>query len=306
MTTPSLSTTAPATRRNAILILLLTGFLWSSSGLFVKLISWEPLAILGGRSFLAGLVLLAYLRTIPTGWNRWQIGGALAYMLTQLLFIIATKLTTAANVIFLQFTSPLYIIFFAYWILRERPQRADWLLMPVIFLGMGLFFGDDLSFDGLLGNVLAIISAVTMAFMIVMLRAQKSDSPAKSIFLGNVIGAAIGLPFIFQEAIAAVDLGIILYLGLIQIGLSMVLYTMAIKHVPALESTLIVTIEPVLNPVWVFLVIGEVPGLMAIVGGVLVLGAVTTRAIISARPASETLQEPGLLQSRLAKWRKAP
>ncbi|MEM7345372.1 MAG: DMT family transporter [Chloroflexota bacterium] len=270
-------------RRNATLTLLFTGFLWSSSGLFVKLISWGPFEIWTIRSLIAAGVLFLYLRHFPRTWTRWQIIGAVAYMLTQLLFITATKLTTAANVIFLQFTAPLYVIIFAYFFLGERPQRADWRLMPVIFIGMTLFFGDDLTFDSVLGNVLAIISGITMALMIVSLRRQKTGTPAETILLGNVLGGIAGFYFLFQVPLNPIDIGIILYLGIFQIGLSLVLYTIAIKHVPALEATLLVTVEPILNPIWVFLVIGEVPGPLAIIGGILVLGAITARAVISMR-----------------------
>jgi drug/metabolite transporter (DMT)-like permease len=275
--------------RQAIFLLILTALLWSTSGLLVKIISWQPLSILGGRSIISTLVILVYLRHLKFRWTRLEIAGAVGYVGAQLLFITATKLTTAANAIFLQYTSPIYVVLLGYWLLGERPQRADWISMAVIFSGLLLFFGDDLSWDGSRGNVVAILSGMAMALMIVCMRGQKNAVPANTILIGNIFSVLIGLPFLFQEDFSLPNLGIISYLGIFQIGLSFVFYSIAIKHVKALESTLILTLEPILNPVWVFLVIGEAPGQLALVGGVLVLGAVAFRAIISSRTASDAI-----------------
>lgn len=274
--------------RQSIFLLVMTALLWSSSGLCVKIINWHPLSILSARSMIATVVFIIYLRHFNLRWAGLQIAGAFGYVGTQLFFISATKLTTAANAIFLQYTSPLYIVLFGYWLLGERPQAADWVSMLVIFTGMLLFFGDELSFNGLYGNLLAILSGMLMAVMILCMRRQKAGIPGNTILLGNILGALIGLPSLFQESISLSSIAIISYLGIFQIGLSFVFYSIAIKHVKALESTLILTMEPILNPLWVFLAIGEAPSRLAMVGGVLVLGAVAARAVISARPLRQT------------------
>jgi drug/metabolite transporter (DMT)-like permease len=275
---------ASGTRRQAIFFLVLTAILWSSSGLLVKIISWQPLSILSGRSILSTAVFWVFLQC-PTRlrWTRLQVVGAFGYVGAQLFFIMATKLTTAANAIFLQYTLPIYIVLFGYWFLNERPQRADWISLAVIFTGLFLFFGDDLNFNGFSGNILAIVSGMSMAVLMLCMRKQKDGTPANTILLGNIIGVVIGLPFLLQESYSPSNLGIISYLGIFQIGLSFVLYSIAIKQVQALESTLILTLEPILNPLWVFLVIGETPGKLALIGGMFVIGAVTARAIVSAR-----------------------
>jgi len=275
---------ASGTRRQAILFLVLTAILWSSSGLLVKIISWQPLSILSGRSILSTVVFWIFLKC-PTRfrWTRLQVVGAFGYVGAQLFFIMATKLTTAANAIFLQYTLPIYIVLFGYWFLNERPQRADWISLAVIFTGLFLFFGDDLNFNGFSGNILAIVSGMAMAVLILCMRKQKDGTPANTIFLGNIIGVVIGLPFLLQESFSPSSLGIIAYLGIFQIGLSFVLYSIAIKQVQALESSLILALEPILNPLWVFLVIGETPGKLALIGGMFVIGAVTARAVVSAR-----------------------
>ncbi len=271
-------------RRQAILFLVLTAFLWSSSGLLVKIISWQPLSILSGRSILSTAVFWIFLKCpVRFRWTRLQVVGAFGYVGAQLFFIMATKLTTAANAIFLQYTLPIYIVIFGYWFLNERPQRADWISLAIIFTGLFLFFGDDLNFDGFSGNILAIASGMSMAVMMLCMRKQKDGTPANTILLGNIIGAVIGLPFLLQESFSPSNLGIIGYLGVFQIGLSFVLYSIAIKQVQALESTLILALEPILNPLWVFLVIGETPGKLALIGGMFVIGAVTARAVVSSR-----------------------
>ena len=271
------------TRRQAVVMLVITATLWSTSGLWIKVITWSPLAILGGRSLVALCVFWVYLRKPNFRISRLQFLGAVCYVLTQLTFVYATKLTTAANAIFLQYASPIYVVILGYIFLKERPHKADWIAMGVIFTGLFLFFGDKLTFDGMAGNFLAILSGMFFSVVFLVMRSQRDNNPANMIFIGNIIGFLVGLPFIFQESITLPNVGIILYLGIFQIGLSFVLYSIAAKHVRALEANLILTLEPILNPVWVFLVLGERPGPLALVGSALVIAAVTYRAIVSAR-----------------------
>jgi len=273
---------AIVTRRKAVLMLVMTAALWSTSGLWIKVISWSPLAILGGRSLVALVVIWVYLRRPSFRVTKLQLLGAVCYVLTQFTFVWATKLTTAANAIFLQYASPIYVVILGYLFLKERPLKADWIAMGVIFSGLILFFGDKLSLDGFAGNILAIISGMTFAVVMLIMRGQRDNSPANIIFIGNIIGFLVGLPFMLKESINLPNLGIILYLGIFQIGLSFVFYSIAVQHVRALESNLILALEPILNPIWVFLVLGERPGALALAGSVLVIGAVTYRAFVSA------------------------
>ncbi len=276
-----------AVRRRAILYLILAATLWSTGGVMIKEITWDPLAILVGRNIFSSLLLLAFLRRFPTKWTRWKIIAAAAHILTSFLFISSTKLTTAANAIFLQYAAPVYIVLLAFWFLREKPARTDWISMVVIFAGMLLFFGDKLSTNGLYGNILAVLSGITMAFMTVALRAQKDGIPAESILLGQLAAAILGFPLVVRESWSLSNLLIIVYLGVFQIGVAFLLFTTAIKHVPAIQATLISTLEPVLNPVWVFLFVGEEPGRFALLGGLVVLGGIAISAIASARSAAQ-------------------
>ena len=270
-------------RRKSILFIILAATLWSTGGLMIKAISWQPLAILSGRSIFSSIVLFLYVRRIHIKWTRWKILASVSHILTASLFIMATKLTTAANAIFLQYTAPVYIVILAAWFLHERPTRMDWVSMVVIFSGMLLFFGDKLSLNGFLGNLLAVLSGITLALLTVSMRAQKDGSPVESILIANIFTAIVGFPLVLKESWTVTNWLIILYLGVFQIGFAFLFFSVAIKHVPALEATLISTLEPELNPVWVFFFIGEKPGLFALVGGIIVLSGVALNALSSAR-----------------------
>jgi len=281
----------PAAKRpRAVLFLVLAAVLWSTGGLMIKATDWDPLAILVGRNVFSSIVLFLYLRRFPIRWTRWMILAAIGHILTGFLYITSTRLTTAANAIFLQYTAPLYIIPMAYWFLREKPSRTDVLSMVVIFCGMFLFLGDRLTLDGLHGILLALLSGVTMALMTVALRAQKHGTPAESILIGQVFTVLVGFPLILRESWTVTNSLIIVYLGVFQIGVAFILFTNAIKFVPAIEATLISTLEPILNPLWVLLFIGEKPGLFGLLGGLVVLCGVIVNAVSSAR----TTPQPAL------------
>lgn len=274
-------------RRKAILYLTLAAILWSTSGLFVKILDWQPVSILAGRSLFAAIVFLIYLRRIPTRFNLWQLLAAGMFILTQFLFITSTKMTTAANSIFLQYTAPIYVVLLASWFLREKPSRTDWVAMFIIFLGLTLFFADKLSTDGFYGNLLAILSGVTSAIMMVSFRAQKDGNPAESNLIAFLVTAGFGFPFVMKETWTVNSWLILAFLGIFQIGFAFIFFTKGIKHIPALEANLIGTLEPVLNPIWVFLFYGESMGKFALFGGLVVLSGVILSAVGSAKAAKE-------------------
>jgi len=261
---------------------LLAGILWSLGGLLIKLVVWNPLAISGARSAIASLVLLAFIRKPQFTWSLPQVGAAIAYTATVILFVLATKLTTAANAILLQYTAPVYAALLGAWLLRERVTWLDWATIAIVISGMALFFFDRLNAGGLWGNIASIASGVTYASLIVLLRKQKDGSPIESVLLGNLLTAFIGLPFMFQGTPNLSSWVGLVLLGVFQLGLSYVLYATAIKRITALEAALIPVVEPLLNPVWVFLVIGEAPGQYAVLGGAVVLLAVTGRYALNA------------------------
>ncbi|MBN1567266.1 MAG: DMT family transporter [Acidobacteria bacterium] len=271
------------TKSRAVLFLILAAVLWSSGGLLIKLVAWNALAIAGTRSIIAAAVILTFRRKQRLTWSPAQLGGAVCYAGTVILFVLANKWTTAANAILLQYTAPIYVALLSYWLLRERIGKWDIAAIAATIGGMTLFFLDDLSRGGILGNAVAILSGIAFAGTALFLRKQKDSSPIGSVFLGNIIAFLVGFPFILQSSPGAAGwLGLIL-LGVFQLGCSYILYAEALKHVTALEGILIPIIEPILNPVWVFLLLGESPGKWAIVGGIIVLISITLRCLQALR-----------------------
>ncbi len=262
------------------MLLLLAAILWSLGGVLIKSIDWHPMAIAGGRSAIAIPLMLACIGWPKFSFSRAQIGGAIGYALTVVLFVFATRMTTAANAIFLQYTAPIYVAVIGRWYLGERALRIDWLVIAVALGGIALFFLDRLTVSGFWGNIVALCSGLAFASVAIFLRKEKAGSPVTSIILGNVIVAVAGAPFMLQSSLGDGGVWRLLLLGTLQLGLPYVLYATAIKHVTALEATLIPLLEPVLNPLWVMLTLGERPGGWAMVGAALVLAAVLTRGAV--------------------------
>ena len=280
-------------RAKALLFLVITALLWSSGGLFIKLVPWHPLAIAGARSAIAFLFTLALVRRPQWQWSATQLGATVAYAATVILFVTATKLTTAANAILLQYTAPVYVALFSGWLLGEKISRRDWVVLSLVMAGMALFFLDDLTLTGWWGNIIAVLFGVSMAGLVVLLRKQKETATnTQTVLFGNALTALIGLPFCLFGGPAPGFQGwlALLFLGVCQLGLSYVFYNRAIKHVTALEAILVPVIEPLLNPVWVFLRLGERPGRWALMGGAVVIVTITLRMVLAQRETGETGQ----------------
>ena len=275
----SAKTAIDSAHRRAVLLLLATAILWSLGGLLIKWVDWNPVAIAGMRSLIgAAVIALIFREELRFTGSFEQIGAAVAYAGTVVLFVVANKLTTAANAILLQYTAPVYVALFSPWFLGERARGNDWLSLAVILFGMLLFFGDELSLDGYLGNGVALVSGFCFAWLTLFLRRHREESAISALVLGNLLAGLIGLPFMFQSMPDAMGWVGLLLLGVVQLGLPYVMYALALRHVRAIEGILLPMIEPVLNPVWVFLLLGEAPGPLALLGGAIILGAVIFRA----------------------------
>jgi drug/metabolite transporter (DMT)-like permease len=276
--------TDPA-HRKAVGFLLLAALGWSLAGVLFKLVNWPPLAAAGGRGLFSALFLVAVGgRRLRFTWSPLQLGTAFAYAGCTVLFAIANKLTTAANAILLQYTAPVWIALFGAWLLNERATRADWFTIAASFVGMALFLYEGLQLNNLGGILVALASGVFFAAMIMLLRKQKDGSPLESIILGNLLGFLAGLPAMWSAGLpSGGSMVALVVLGVVQLGIPYLLYARAIRHVTALEAVLLPVIEPILNPVWVMLFIGERPSPLSLAGGVIVVGAVTWRAIVSVR-----------------------
>ncbi len=267
-------------RLKAIIFLALTATMWSLGGLLIKSVNANPLAISGVRSAISAAIILAATGKPKLSWSPPQIGASLAYTGMVLLFVSATKNTTAANAILLQYTAPVFVIFLGAWLLREKVRALDWITVIVVMGGMVLFVAEDMGTGGMFGNVLAVGSGIAFALFAVLMRMQKEGSPIGSVILGNILTALIGVPFLFSNMPDAKGWLYLFVLGTLQLGIPYILYSKAIKHVTALEASLIPVIEPILNPVWVYIFLGEAPGQLALIGGVIVISAVTLGCII--------------------------
>lgn len=269
-----------------VLMMAATASLWSIAGLLIKVIDWHPIAIAGVRSLIASLVILAFLRKPKIHWSFPQVAAAVANAVTMLLFVVANKTTTAANAILLQYTAPVFTAFIGAALLKEKTRLEHWVSILFVMVGMTIMFANKLDGGQFFGDAIALMSAVTFSLYIVFMRMQKEGSPLESNLMSQWIAAGVCLtvslflpmPQFTQKSVAA-----ILVLGIVQIGIPSILIAFAIRRISAVSANLIAVIEPVLNPVWVFLFLGEYPGMNTIIGGAVILLAVTGASMISAR-----------------------
>lgn len=261
------------------LAILAAAVLWSTAGAAIKLCNLSAWQIAGGRSLVAGLFLFIALREARRRPDRTTLAVALAYAGTVVLFVLANKLTTSANAIFLQDTAPGWVLLLSPWLLRERPTRGEVLSLPVYAVGLALFFLDELSPGQVAGNVVALTSGVAFALCIVGLRHAGSRGPAALVW-GNAIAVAVTVPFWFSGPTPTqLDLALVAYLGVFQLGLAYLLFSRGLLHTPAVEASLLALLEPVLNPIWAFALAGETPGPWALAGGAIILGATAWRTL---------------------------
>lgn len=263
-----------------------TAFFWSLAGLFIKLVDWNPFAIAAGRSVVAALFLWAVVKRPRFTFSLPQLGAAVSYALTMLAFVYANKHTSSANAILLQYGAPIYTAILASILVKERPRAEHVVGFAAIAAGMGLFFVDQIGGGSPVGDLVAVGSGISFAFYFVFMRMQKEGSPQESNILAHIITAAaagtvslfLPPPVLSGGAIAA-----ILGLGVVQLGLASVLFAWGIKRVPAMEGILIAGLEPIFNPLWVFLALGERPSRNALIGGAIILVAVLASSMVSAR-----------------------
>jgi len=272
-------------RTQGLLLLAITALCWSSGGVLIKSIKWSPMAIASVRGLVAAFTLSILL---PGGFSvknltRLHFVSAIFLSLISLCFIGAMKLTSAANVVILQYTAPLWVAVLAPLILKERTSGRDWFFMSLIFGGVFLFFLDGLTTEGFYGNILALISGLFFAFQAIILRRLKSSSPASAFILGNYLTFFVGLWAWGPPWPDFLSLFLLLFLGVFQFGFSYFLYALAAPAVSSLEMVLITMIEPILSPFWVFLFLGESPGRWALSGGLIVIISVTLWGVIKSR-----------------------
>ena len=244
---------------------------WSFGGLCIKLIPWGAMSIIGFRALFAAVVFSIYRRSLKVEFTRGNVLAALCVAATIIMFVFANKLTTAAAAILLQFTAPIFIILIHLVFYRQKPRLSGIIAVMATIVGMLLFFAGQLDAGGALGNILAIGSGLAFAGVFVCNK-RPDVNTEQSLFLGFLINAAVGLPFaFFQVTPDILAWGSITFLGIVQVGVAYIFFSKGIKRTPALLACLITAMEPILNPVWVALTIGEIPGVFAVAGGVVIV-----------------------------------
>jgi drug/metabolite transporter, DME family len=285
----------PSTR--ARLQLIGAALLFSTGGAAIKAANFTGWQIASFRSGIAALALLLLTPAARRGWTLQSVLVGFAYAGCLTLFVLANRLTTSANTIFLQSTAPLYLLILSPWLLKEPVRRQDLGFMLAVGLGLMLFFvGVETPVrtapDPVQGNLLALASGFFWALAVCGLRWLSSregrGSPLAAVVSGNVTAFLISLPFALPLGVHSPgDWAIIVYLGVFQIALAYVLVTRAIGHIPALEASVILLFEPVLNPIWAWVIHGEVPAAWALLGGAIILGATTAKSWVERRVAAE-------------------
>jgi len=274
---------APSPRSGRLLVAA-AALLWSTGGLAIKLVPLDALGVVFWRAALTVLFLVAVFRPPLARWRKASIATAVVYALMILSFVTATKWTTAANAIFLQYTGPFYVLALGPWLLKERFRRADAVAIAVALGGMSLFFVGRLEAGHLAGNLMGVVSGVFFGLTVLLLRRDQSRDAMASVFLGNALAAAIALPFALGSlALDAKGLAVVAFLGIVQMGVAYILFVRGLSVVPAAEASLLGMLEPTFNPLWAFLGLGERPSGWALLGGAIVLASVAGRTLWSAR-----------------------
>lgn len=283
-----------------VIALALCGLFWSTAGIFIKNVNASSFTIAGFRSLIAFVTFVIALKKLPEFTVRNPRGGVdksgtfflwlggISYSATMILFCAANKMTTSANAVLLQYSYPVYVIIFGPLILGEKNRKSDFITVAGVLVGVLLFFYSDIDAGKLLGNILAALSGVWFAFTTIFMRKQKTSGSQSSFMLAHLITSVVCIPFYFKGGIASGDwisIICIFALGIFQMAFANLLFARGIGSVTALGASIITMIEPLMNPVWVMIFAGEIPGFLCIVGGTMILGCILFREVVSSRTA---------------------
>lgn len=274
-------------RRAGILSIVVAALLWSTGGIGIKGVEDSALKVTFYRSVFAAITLtLIFRRDLRVRPTPAFLGAIVSYGVCLTTFVMATKLTTAANAIFLQYAGVVWVLILSPLVLHEKMQRRDAFAIVAAMSGMALFFVGKFEARGMSGNAMALVSSVFFAMMILALRREHQASRA-AVTWGNIVLALAIFPFVAHDlALTAKSLFALLFLGVFQIGVAYAFFVRGLRHVTATQASLTGMLEPVANPVWVLLFLGERPSVYAIFGGAIVLAAIAWHTMQS-EPASE-------------------
>jgi len=283
--------------------ILISATLFGLGGLCIKKISWDALSINGARCGIACVMLLTFLLLTKQKLKvtKGTLLGAFCFFTTTTLFIFANKHTTAANAILIQYAAPVFIILIMWIVFRERPRKLDVITGLVVIAGIGCFVMDGLAGGRLLGNMLSLISAVTFAGIFMVNRMPGGDAFSATI-IGQFLAFCVGLPSIIKETdFGVTSVSFMLIMGVFQLGCGYIFFCIGIKTTAPVTASLLSGVEPIVNPLLVALVVGETISPISAVGGVIVLGAVTTYNVLLTRqrPVAEDLEAVEALREEL-------
>ncbi len=273
-------------RRKGILLIAAAALFWSTGGIGIKAIADSALKVTFYRSLFAAVALLLFLRRV-----RWRrslafAGAVLCYAACLTTFVVATKWTTAANAIFLQYAGVVWVLLLSPVVVHEPMRGRDAIAITVALGGMALFFVGRFEARGMAGNAMALLSSVFFALLILALRREQQSAQA-AVTWGNVACAAAMLPFVARDlALTPKSFAVLAFLGFVQIAVAYVLFVRGLAHVTATQASLTGMLEPIANPVWVFLFLGERPSAYAIAGGAVVLAAIAWHTMVG-EPAAD-------------------
>ncbi len=281
-----------------VLLMLTCALMWSTGGILIKLVPWNPLVLGGWRSLFCGLTYLIYMlftkRRIRFDTRSLYVG--VASSVASFCFLAANKLTTAANAIVLQYTSPVFFVLFSMIFQKKKFRRKDYAVVGVTMAGIVLFFMDSITPGNMLGNFIAIMSGMVFALMYMLLGEAKDEGARVSgMLIGTLLSALVGLPLNAVYPPEQVTLPIVLAvvgMGIFQLGIPNIMYSAAINSTSMLVCSILASTELLLNPVWVFLLTGEVPGLWAFIGASVIAATITLWVASDARNANSRESEP--------------
>lgn len=260
-----------------------TALLWGLAGVCVKSIPWSPFSIMAARCAISILIIGAGRRSFRLHISKKTLLGAAAESLTGILYMSAIKLTTAATAIVLQYTAPVLVFLYTVLVQKIKPRLREVFIILAVFGGCALSFADDLAPGNLLGNLLGLASGVTFAAQIIIFSDEKADA-GSGVMLSNLMSLLVCFPFFFFDKnldFSAHTIFWVLILGVFQYGLANLFYSRGCARLPQTETSLLLTIEPIFNPIPVWLVTGETPGPLAIAGFVIVIAGVTAHTVFS-------------------------
>lgn len=274
-------------RRTGLLYIVVAALLWSTGGIGIKAVADSSLKITFYRSIFAAITLfLIFRRSVRLKWSPAFIVAIVSYGACLTAFVTATKWTTAANAIFLQYAGVIWVLLLSPLVLREPMRRRDAIAIVVALGGMALFFVGKFEARGMAGNAMALVSSIFFATMILALR-REHDASRAAVTWGNVGLTLALLPFVANDlALTAGSFLVLLFLGVFQIGLAYAFFVKGLRHVTATEASLTGMLEPVMNPIWVLLFLGERPSAFALAGGAIVLAAIAWHNL-QGEPAAE-------------------